>query len=215
MVNVKFSALADHFPFIGVAVWVAITLTVWVRRPDAGKCCRKTFKGTVFLLSLVTCASMMPVEQFTPCFRAGCPGSGFYLSGFRQHSADRTGLETGWLRLGLPRLCRRFWRVDDLVRFIRRRGAFNMYPEGQIRSATGCVTAGTSHWPMSWVLAFSLSHWAGIPMLLHKTTPNPRVESLAPQSWLRHNNLCRHEKRHLQRVAFFIYSQETKFATRE
>ena len=53
VVNVKFSALADHFPFIGVAVWVAITLTVWVRRPD-WEVLPETFKGTVFLLSLVS-----------------------------------------------------------------------------------------------------------------------------------------------------------------
>src|SRR5688572_4524643 len=33
-VNMKFTHLADHFPFIGVAVWVAILLTFAVRRPD-------------------------------------------------------------------------------------------------------------------------------------------------------------------------------------
>ncbi len=61
-INVKFPELAEHFPFIGVAVWVAIILTIPVRRHD-WELLPDTIKGSVFLLSLVTCASMMPVEQ--------------------------------------------------------------------------------------------------------------------------------------------------------
>ena len=60
--NLKFAQLADSFPAIGVAVWAAILLTVGVRRPD-WEVLPETVKGTVFLLSLVTCASMMPVEK--------------------------------------------------------------------------------------------------------------------------------------------------------
>ncbi len=61
-VNVKFPELADHFPFIGVAVWTAIILTIPVRRHD-WEVLPETVKGSVFLLSLVLCASMMPVEE--------------------------------------------------------------------------------------------------------------------------------------------------------
>jgi len=61
-INVKYPELAEHFPFIGVAVWVAIILTIPVRRHD-WELLPDTIKGSVFLLSLVTCASMMPVEQ--------------------------------------------------------------------------------------------------------------------------------------------------------
>ena len=62
VVNVKFNEVADYFPFIGVAVWLAIFLSVPIRRPD-WELLPETFKGAIFLLSLVTCASMMPVEQ--------------------------------------------------------------------------------------------------------------------------------------------------------
>ena len=61
-VNMNFPAVADRFPFIGVALWVAILATAQLRRhdwevlPEAGK-------GAAFLLSLVLCASMMPVEE--------------------------------------------------------------------------------------------------------------------------------------------------------
>ena len=61
-INLKFPELAEHFPFIGVAVWVAIILTIPVRRHD-WELLPETIKGSVFLLSLVLCASMMPVEQ--------------------------------------------------------------------------------------------------------------------------------------------------------
>src|SRR5262249_12965730 len=46
----------------------------------------------------------------------------FSICRVRQHPADRGGLETGWLRLGIPRLHHWVWRIDDLVRIIRRRG---------------------------------------------------------------------------------------------
>jgi len=61
-INVRFPALADHFPFIGVAVWAAIILTIPVRRHD-WEVLPETVKGSIFLLSLVLCASMMPVEK--------------------------------------------------------------------------------------------------------------------------------------------------------
>lgn len=65
VVNTHFSNLADAFPFLGAAVWVALLVTVKVRRPD-WEILPETAKGSVFLLSLVLCASMMPVEQLPP-----------------------------------------------------------------------------------------------------------------------------------------------------
>jgi Na+/H+ antiporter NhaD/arsenite permease-like protein len=62
VVNVKFSAAADHFPFLGVAVWVALLLAVPLRKPE-WSLMPDAIKGSIFLLALVTCASMMPVEK--------------------------------------------------------------------------------------------------------------------------------------------------------
>ncbi len=61
-VNSNMPERADHFPFIGVAVWVAILLTIPVRRHD-WEVIGESLKGTLFLLFLVTAASMMPVEK--------------------------------------------------------------------------------------------------------------------------------------------------------
>ena len=75
-INVKFPEMADAFPFIGVAVWAAILLTVPVRRHD-WEVLPDTIKGSVFLLSLVLCASMMPVEELPAASWLGTwPGSG-------------------------------------------------------------------------------------------------------------------------------------------
>jgi len=80
-VNMKFTHLADHFPFIGAAVWVAILLTVAVRRPD-WEVVPQTLKGSIFLLSLVLCASMMPVEQLPAASWQTAFGLGFLSAVF-------------------------------------------------------------------------------------------------------------------------------------
>ena len=61
-VNMYFAESAERFPFIGVAVWGAILVSVPARRPD-WELVPEAFKGSVFLLSLVTAASLMPVES--------------------------------------------------------------------------------------------------------------------------------------------------------
>jgi Na+/H+ antiporter NhaD/arsenite permease-like protein len=60
-VNLNFRHLADHFPFIGAAVWIAIVACAGWRRPQ-WSLVPEAFKGSIFLLALVTCASLMPVE---------------------------------------------------------------------------------------------------------------------------------------------------------
>jgi Na+/H+ antiporter NhaD/arsenite permease-like protein len=61
-VNVLHNDIADRFPFIGVAVAAAILISAPLRKPEWSLLPEAT-KGTIFLLSLVTCASMMPVEK--------------------------------------------------------------------------------------------------------------------------------------------------------
>ena len=61
-VNVAFNEIADSFPFLGVAVWVAILLHIPMRRPK-WHLIPGAVKGAIFLLSLVLAASMMPVDE--------------------------------------------------------------------------------------------------------------------------------------------------------
>ena len=61
-VNVEHPELADAFPFIGVAVVLALLVMAPVRKPEWGLL-PESLKGTLFLLSLVLAATMMPVER--------------------------------------------------------------------------------------------------------------------------------------------------------
>jgi Na+/H+ antiporter NhaD/arsenite permease-like protein len=80
-INLHAPEAADHFPFIGVAVWLAVLVSVPVRRPD-WEVLPETAKGTIFLLSLVICASMMPVDKLPPASWHTTLGLGFVSSVF-------------------------------------------------------------------------------------------------------------------------------------
>jgi Na+/H+ antiporter NhaD/arsenite permease-like protein len=81
VVNTKFPEYADSFPFIGVAVWVAIVVTAGIRRPD-WEVLPRALRSSIFLLSLVLIASMMPVERLPHPSARTALGLGFLSSVF-------------------------------------------------------------------------------------------------------------------------------------
>ncbi|RAU21310.1 citrate transporter [Paramagnetospirillum kuznetsovii] len=81
MVNLQFGHFAHLFPFIGGSVWLALVATMSIRRPD-WEVLPETAKGSVFLLSLVLCASMMPVEELPPASAMTAFGLGFVSAVF-------------------------------------------------------------------------------------------------------------------------------------
>jgi Na+/H+ antiporter NhaD/arsenite permease-like protein len=81
MANTMLPALLDVVPIIGIAVWVVILVTAPLRRPD-WEVMPETFKGTIFLLALVTCASMMPVERLPAAGWPTALGLGFVSAVF-------------------------------------------------------------------------------------------------------------------------------------
>ncbi len=80
-INTRFNAVSDAFPFLGAAVWVALLLTALLRKPD-WSLLPGAFKGSVFLLSLVLCASMMPVERLPAASWQSALGLGFLSAVF-------------------------------------------------------------------------------------------------------------------------------------
>jgi Na+/H+ antiporter NhaD/arsenite permease-like protein len=81
VVNTRFAESSDRFPFIGVGVWAAILLTVPARRPH-WSLLPDALKGSIFLLSLVTVASMMPVEHLPEASWRTALGLGFVSAVF-------------------------------------------------------------------------------------------------------------------------------------
>jgi len=79
--NVYFPEALDRFPVIGAAVWVAILATAPIRRPE-WSLMPSTFRGTIFLLALVTTAAMMPVEKLPSASWQTAFGLGFLSAVF-------------------------------------------------------------------------------------------------------------------------------------
>jgi Na+/H+ antiporter NhaD/arsenite permease-like protein len=92
--NLNFAHLTDHIPFLGLAVWIAILLCVPVRRPD-WSLMPGAFRGTIFLLSLVLTASMMPVDQLPTASLLSALGLGFVSAVFDNIPLTELALKQG------------------------------------------------------------------------------------------------------------------------
>ena len=151
-VNIKFTELADHFPFIGVAVWAAIILTIPVRRHD-WELMPETIKGSVFLLSLVLCASMMPVEQLPPASWVSALALGFISAVFDNIPLTALALRQGGYDWGVLAYAVGFG--GSMLWFGSSAGVAlsNMYPEA--RSAVQWVKNGW-HVPVGYVAGFAV-----------------------------------------------------------
>ena len=94
IVNLNFKHLADSFPFIGAAVWLAILACTALRSPQ-WSLVPEAFKGSIFLLSLVLCASMMPVDQLPVASWQTSLGLGFISSVFDNIPLTALALKQG------------------------------------------------------------------------------------------------------------------------
>jgi Na+/H+ antiporter NhaD/arsenite permease-like protein len=92
--NLKFPAVLDAIPVIGLAVWIVIIAAAPLRRPD-WEIMPETFKGTIFLLALVTSASFMPVEQLPAASWQTALGLGFLSSVFDNIPLTALALKQG------------------------------------------------------------------------------------------------------------------------
>ena len=94
VVNVRYSELSDRFPFIGAGVWAAILLAAPWRRP-AWSLLPGAFKGSIFLLSLILCASLMPVEKLPAASWQTALGLGFVSAVFDNIPLTALALKQG------------------------------------------------------------------------------------------------------------------------
>jgi Na+/H+ antiporter NhaD/arsenite permease-like protein len=92
--NLRYPALLDTVPVIGLAVWIVILAAAPLRRPD-WEILPETFKGTVFLLALVISASLMPVEELPPASWQTALGLGFLSSVFDNIPLTALALKQG------------------------------------------------------------------------------------------------------------------------
>jgi Na+/H+ antiporter NhaD/arsenite permease-like protein len=139
LINTRFSAWGDAFPFLGAAVWGALLLSAPVRRPDWSQL-PGAFKGSVFLLSLVLCASMMPVDRLPTASWPTALGLGFLSAVFDNIPLTALAIRQGGYDWGFLAYAVGFG--GSMIWFGSSAGVAlaNMYP--QARSVSRWVTDG-------------------------------------------------------------------------
>jgi Na+/H+ antiporter NhaD/arsenite permease-like protein len=79
--NLRDPEVLNRWPVIGMAVWVAVLVTAALRRP-AWRLLPEALRGSIFLLSLVMCAAMMPVQHLPAASWQSAFGLGFVSAVF-------------------------------------------------------------------------------------------------------------------------------------
>jgi Na+/H+ antiporter NhaD/arsenite permease-like protein len=141
--NLKFPALLDMLPVLGLAIWAVILLTAGLRAPD-WSVMPETFKGTLFLLALVTAASMMPVERLPAASWQTALGLGFVSAVFDNIPLTALALKQGGYDWGYLAYAVGFG--GSMIWFGSSAGVAlaNMYPEA--KSVGRWVSQG---WPIA------------------------------------------------------------------
>ena len=129
-VNLRFNHLSDAFPFIGAAVWLAILVCVPLRKPQ-WDLVPEAFKGSIFLLSLVLCASLMPVEKLPAASWQSAFGLGFISAVFDNIPLTALALKQGGYDWGVLAYAVGFG--GSMIWFGSSAGVAlsNMYPEAR------------------------------------------------------------------------------------
>lgn len=130
LANVSFPWILDKLPVIGLAVWAVMLATAAVRQPD-WKVMPETFKGTIFLLALVTCASLMPVEKLPSASWQTAMGLGFVSAVFDNIPLTALALKQGGYDWGFLAFAVGFG--GSMIWFGSSAGVAlsNMYPEAR------------------------------------------------------------------------------------
>jgi hypothetical protein len=137
---------------MGGAVWVAILATTpwrkpnWSLLPDA-------FKGSVFLLSLVMCASMMPVQHLPSASWQSAFGLGFLSAVFDNIPLTALALKQGGYDWGFLAYAVGFG--GSMLWFGSSAGVAlsNMYPEAK---SVGAWIKGGWHIAVAYVVGFAV-----------------------------------------------------------
>ena len=148
--NLYFPAALDRFPVIGAAVWVALVLSMPVRKPD-WSVLPGAARGTVFLLSLVTIASMMPVEHLPAASWQTALGLGFVSAVFDNIPLTALALKQGGYDWGFLAYAVGFG--GSMIWFGSSAGVAlaSMYPEAR---SVGAWLRGGWHVALAYVLGF-------------------------------------------------------------
>jgi Na+/H+ antiporter NhaD/arsenite permease-like protein len=176
--NLQHPEVLEHFPVLGVAVWVAVLLTAFLRKPEWSLLPDAT-RGSIFLLSLVLCASMMPVERLPLASWQSTFGLGFISAVFDNIPLTALALHQGGYDWGTLAYAVGFG--GSMIWFGSSAGVAlaSSYPEAR---SVGAWLKGGWHVAVGYVLGFFVLHavlgWH--PEATHKTLPRGAPSAAAP-----------------------------------
>jgi len=179
--NVRDPSVLGRWPVIGLAVWVAILVTAPWRKPT-WTLLPEALRGSIFLLSLVMCAAMMPVQHLPAASWPTTLGLGFVSAVFDNIPLTALALRQGGYDWGFLAYAVGFG--GSMIWFGSSAGVAlsNMYP--QARSVGAWLKAGW-HIALSYVIGFFVlllvMGWQPDPAASHPgAAPNPAAKAVAP-----------------------------------
>ncbi|HEX6002596.1 MAG TPA: citrate transporter [Burkholderiales bacterium] len=176
-VNVLHADIADRFPFIGTAIVAAILVSIPLRKPD-WRLLPEATKGTIFLLSLVTSASMMPVEKLPAASWHTAMGLGFVSAVFDNIPLTALALKQSGYDWGMLAYTVGFG--GSMIWFGSSAGVAlsNMYPEAK---NAGRWLAGGWHVTLAYVAGFFVLLWTlgWQPTLKRSDLPAPAAPAVS------------------------------------
>jgi len=176
VINLRFTAMSDRFPFIGAAVWVALLACAPLRKPDWGEL-PGAVKGSIFLLALVLTASMMPVHKLPDASWRVALGLGFVSAVFDNIPLTALALKQGGYDWGFVAYAVGFG--GSMIWFGSSAGVAltNQFPEG--KSVFAWLRAGW-HVALAYVIGFA------VMLVVHPWMPDaPHKVSLHHNTVLR------------------------------
>ncbi|MDQ2917825.1 MAG: citrate transporter [Pseudomonadota bacterium] len=178
VVNVEFNAWSDRFPFIGSAVWIALLLCVPLRKPAWSEL-PGAVRGSIFLLSLVLAASMMPVQKLPDASWHAALGLGFVSAVFDNIPLTALALKQGGYDWGFVAFAVGFG--GSMIWFGSSAGVAltNLFPDS--KSVFAWLRGGW-HVAIAYVIGFAVmlavQGWS--PDAPHRPPPNRAPASAAP-----------------------------------
>lgn len=174
-INTQMPESSNSFPFIGVAVMLAILLATPLRKPE-WSLLPDAFKGSVFLLSLVMCASMMPVEKLPLASWETAFGLGFVSAVFDNIPLTALALTQGGYDWGVLAYAVGFG--GSMVWFGSSAGVAlsNLFPEAK---SVGAWLKNGWHVALGYVIGFfimlAIVGW-------HPHTPHKETSTVTPHA---------------------------------
>ncbi|MDQ6916949.1 MAG: citrate transporter [Pseudomonadota bacterium] len=174
IVNVRFNEISDTFPFIGASVWVVLLACVPLRKPAWSEL-PGAVRGSIFLLSLVLAASMMPVHKLPDASWRVALGLGFVSAVFDNIPLTALALKQGGYDWGYLAYAVGFG--GSMIWFGSSAGVAlsNMFPEG--KNAIAWVRGG---WHVA--LAYVIGFFVMLAVLDWYPQPKHEAPILAPKT---------------------------------